>query len=50
MVADHILPWLRDPPRLKYSMENGQGLCAACHNIKGAHEKRGEYPNWRRTE
>jgi len=49
-VADHIVPWKGRHAALKYSMENGQGLCAACHNIKGAYEARGEYFDWRHKD
>lgn len=42
-VADHIVP-LRPDGAGDWSLENGRGLCAACHgerNIRGLHRQRG---------
>lgn len=49
-VADHIVPWKGRHASLRFSIENGQGLCAPCHNVKGKHEERGEFPDWRPTD
>lgn len=39
-VADHITPLdPLDPYAGDWSMENGQGLCHACHNRKTSTEK-----------
>lgn len=43
-IADHIVP-VRNGG--ESTLENGQGLCVPCHNVKMGHEKRGEYPDWR---
>ena len=38
--ADHVVPIAQDGER--YSMANGQTLCAACHARKTLRETRGE--------
>jgi 5-methylcytosine-specific restriction protein A len=37
-VVDHIIPHKGDP-NLFWDVENWQGLCVVCHNIKSAKEK-----------
>jgi len=40
-VADHIVPLdPKDPAAGDWSLENGQGLCHGCHNIKTKNEQR----------
>lgn len=40
-IADHVVPWQDGGD--KFTLENGQGLCATCHNRKTALDVRARH-------